>query len=237
MTGICGYAANRCRLQPLELVIRFVFRWAFRFLLLAVVLVIGLLLLKDSIARSYAEQQIRRSTGFEAKVGKVQLGLLEPRINIEGLVIYNPAEFGGSPLIDAPDIHLEYLPGELAKHKVHLKFLRLNIHEMNIVQNNNRTNLLECLNKVSPSSGSDAKSSRNRYSLSGVDLLNLSVDRVRYTDMQHPKRSQDIKLALENHLERNVRSVDEFVNIILKQVFRAGITIYIDERPHSKPSR
>jgi hypothetical protein len=217
-------------------VIRFVFRWAFRFLLLAVVLVIGLLLLKDNIARSFAEQQIRRSTGFDVKVGKVQLGLLEPRINIEGLVIYNPSEFGGSPLIDAPDIRVEYVPGELARHKVHLKFLRLNIHEMNIVQNNGQTNLLECLNKV-PSSGRGAKSSGSSYSLSGVDLLNLSVDKVRYTDMQHPKRSQDINLALENHLERNVRSADEVVNLILKQVFRAGVTIYIDERPHFKPSR
>jgi hypothetical protein len=218
-------------------VIRFVFRWAFRFFLLAVVLVIGLLLLKDTIARSFAEQQIRRSTGFDAKVGKVQLGLLEPRITIEGLVIYNPSEFGGSPLIDAPDIHAEYVPGDLARHKVHLKFLRLNIHEMNIVQNNGRTNLLEYLNKVSPSSDNPSKSSGGGYSFSGVDLLNLSVGKVRYTDMQHPKRSQDIKLALENHLERNVRSADEFVNIILKQVFRAGVTIYIDERPHSKPSR
>jgi len=218
-------------------VIRFVFRWAFRFLLLAIVLVIGLLLLKDTIARSFAEQQIRRSTGYDAKVGKVQLGLLEPRINIEGLVIYNPAEFGGSPLIDAPDIHVEYVPGELAGHKVHLKFLRLNIREMNIVQNNGRTNLLECLNNVSPSAGGDSKPSSGGYSFAGVDLLNLSVGKVRYTDVQHPKRSQDIGLALENHLERNVRSADEFVNIILKQMFRAGITIYIDERPHSKPRR
>jgi hypothetical protein len=218
-------------------VIRFVFRWTFRFLLLAVVLVIGLLLLKDTIARSFAEQQIRRSTGFDAKVGKVQLGLFEPRINIEGLVIYNPSEFGGSPLIDAPDIHLEYVPRELARHKVHLKFLRLNIQEMNIVQNNGRTNLLECLNNVSPSSGGGPKTSGSSYSFSGMDLLNLSVGKVRYTDMQHPKRSQDINLALENRLERNVRSAEEVVNIILNQLFRSGVTIYIDERPHSKPRR
>jgi hypothetical protein len=216
-------------------VIRFVFRWAFRFLLLAIVLVIGLVLLKDTIARSFAEQQIRRSTGLDAKVGKVQLGLLEPRVDIEGLVIYNPAEFGGSPLIDASDVHLEYGPGELAAHKVHLKFLRLNIREINIVQNNGRTNLLDYPNKSSAPGGSGSNPAS--YSFAGVDLLNLSVGKVRYMDMQHPKRSQDIKLALENHLERNVRSLDEFVNIILKQVFRAGITIYVDERPHSNASR
>ncbi len=231
-----SYPADRCRSHPPEFVIRFVFRWAFRCLILSIVLIVGLLLLKDTIARSFAEQQIRRTTGFDAKVGKVRLGLIEPRIDIEGLVIYNPVEFGGSPLIDAPDIHVEYVPTELAARKVHLKFLRLNIREMNIVQNNGRTNLLEWASKA-PTGAGDSRSSGGGYSFSGIDLLNLTVGKVRYTDMQHPKRSQEVQLKLENRLERNVRSPDEIVNLLLKEIFRTGITIYVDDRPRPKSAR
>lgn len=206
-------------------------------MLLAIVLVVGLLLLKDTIVRSFAEQQIRRSTGCDARVGKVQVSLLEPRINIEGLVIYNPSEFGGSPLIDAPDIFVEYLPRELAARKVHLKFVRLNVREMNIVQSNGRTNLFERLSDGSSPNNGGAQCPGGGYSFNGIDLLNLSVARVRYMDLQHPKRDQDINLNLENRLERNVRSINEILNLVLKEVFRAGITIYVDERPLLKPRR
>lgn len=213
--------------------IRFVFRWLFRFALLAIVLVIGLLLLKDNLARSYLEQQIRRKTGFDAKIGKVQLSLLEPRVTLENLVIYNPAEFGGSPLVDAPDVQLEYAPRDLAEHKVHFKLLRLNIRELNLAENNGRTNVFEVLPRTPTGSGKAVSS----FAFDRVDLLNLSVARVRWTDLQHPKRNQEINLALENYIMRDVRSEQEVVNLLMKQIFRAGITIYVEERPRSKPDR
>ena len=218
--------------------IKFVFRWAFRFLLLAIVLVIGLLLLKDTLARSFAEQQIRRSTGFDAKIGRLQLGLFEPRLHIDDLTLYNPSDFGGSPFLDAPDIQAEYVPSELALGRVHLKFLRLNLRELNLVESNGRTNLLELLHAITPEPAATRSSPRfGRYSFTGIDLLNLSIGRIRYTDLRRPKRSQDIQLALENHIVRNVRSEEDFANIILKLLFRAGVTIYVDDHRPAQPPR
>ena len=63
--------------------IKFVFRWAFRLVLLAVVLAIGLLLLKDKIARNLVEERIRKDTGFEAKLGKLEFSLFSPRVTVE----------------------------------------------------------------------------------------------------------------------------------------------------------
>jgi hypothetical protein len=217
-------------------VIKFVFRWAFRFLLLAIVLVIGLLLLKDNLARSFTEQQLRASTGFDVKVGKVQLSLLEPRVHIEGLTLYNPPELGGSPFLDAPEIQVEYAPGQLALRRAHFTFMRLNIRELNIVESNGKTNLMELLHRVSPApAGSNNTARAENFAFTGIDLLNLSVGRIRYTDLRRPKRNQDINLGLQNHLVRDVRSEEDFANILLKLLFRAGVSIYVDERPRSKP--
>jgi hypothetical protein len=220
-----------------EPVIRFVFRWAFRFLLLVIVLVIGLVLLKDNLARSYAEREIRRRTGYDAKVGKVQLGLLEPRIWIEHLVLYNPPEYGGSPLIDAPDVQVDYFPGELMRNKVHLKFMRLNVRELNVVESNGRTNIVDFLHSVPPGSSPAPGESDRKYTFVGIDVLNLSIGKVHYTDLKHPKRNQEINLALENHILRNVHSEGEIASFLLNQLFRAGITIYTDERPASRRTR
>jgi hypothetical protein len=210
-------------------VIRFVFRWAFRLLLLVLVLVIGLLLLKDNLARSFAEQRIRRDTGFDVKIGRLELGLLSPNVTVENFVLYNPPEFGGAKLIDAPEIHFEYNAKELALRRVHLNFLRLRVNELNIVQNNERTNIVELLHGSRAGTPGASSSARTRgYRFTGIDLLNLSVGRVRYLHLQRPKRNQDIKLALENHMVRDIRSEEDFANVLLKVLFRAGITIYVD---------
>ena len=202
-------------------------------MLLAVVLVIGLLLLKDNLARSFAEQQIRRNTGFDTKLGKVQIGLLEPRVTFENLTLYNPPEFGGSAFFDAPDIHVEYVPSQLALGRVHLKFVRLNLRELNIVETNGKTNLLELLRDIIPPSDTNSSTRSSRYTFTGIDLLNLSIGRIRYIDPRRPKRNQDIQLGLENHLVHNVRSEVDFANILLKLLFRAGITIYVDDHLQS----
>jgi uncharacterized protein involved in outer membrane biogenesis len=216
-------------------VIRFVFRWAFRFLLLAIVLVIGLLLLKDTLARSFAEQQVRRSSGFDTKIGKLQLAVIEPRLSIDNLVLYNPPQFGGSRFLDAPEIQVEYAPGALATGRIHFKFLRLNVRELNIVTSQGKTNIAELLHSVSPESASSNSTGRaERYRFAGIDLLNLSIGRIRYTDLERPKRNQDIQLGLEGYLVRNVQSEEDLASILLKLLFRAGITVYVDE--HRAPA-
>jgi hypothetical protein len=217
-------------------VIKFVFRWAFRLFLLAVVLVTVLLLLKDTLARNFAEAQIRRETGFEAKIGKLEFSLFSPTMTLENFTLYNPADFGGSTFLEVPELHIEYIRDELAFHRLHLKLLRLNLRSVNIVQDHHgRTNILEFMQKVSPD---DAEHSRRRkteeYEFTGVDMLNLSVGTIHYTNLRFPKRNQEINLALQNEIVRNVRSEQDLAGIILKILLRAGISIYFDNPPAHK---
>jgi hypothetical protein len=215
-------------------VIKFVFRWAFRLLILAIVLVIAVVLLKDTVAKSVAEQRIRRETGFDAKIGKLEVGLLSPQISIENFVLYNPAEFGGSPFLSIPDLHLEYNPDELAFHRLRLKLLRLDLKELNIVENmNGRTNIVDLLAHVSPETIGHSNGKTNRdVQFSGIDMLNLSVGTVRYVNLRKPQRNQEFNLALKNEIVQNVRSEEDMAGILFKILLRAGITIYLD---HNTP--
>lgn len=215
-----------------KVVIKFVFRWAFRLLLLAVVLVIGVLLLKDRIARNLAEERVRKETGFDAKIGKLEFSLFSPRVTLENVVLYNPAEFGGSVFLDIPDLHIEYYKKPLALGKVHLKLLRLHFKEFHIVESQQgRTNLIDLLHQVAPEIlGLPAKSDAI-YKFAGIDTLNLSVDGVRYTNLRLPKRNQAMKLGLRNDLTQNVRTEQDVAAILFKVLLRAGITVYSDSKP------
>jgi hypothetical protein len=215
-------------------VIRFIFRWAFRLLLLAIVLVAALVLLKDTLARNYAEAQIRRETGFDAKIGRLEFSLFEPTLTIENFVLYNPADFGGSPCLEMPELHIEYNRDELAFRRFHIKLLRLNIRELNIVlDRQGRTNIVELLRKAA---GDEASSRRtNEYTFTGADMLNLSVGTIRYTNLRFPARNQEIHLGLRNETVPNVRSQDDLAGILFKVLLRAGVTIYLDQK--SPPAR
>jgi len=214
-------------------VIKFVFRWAFRLLLLAVVLGIGFLLLKDNIARSITEERIRRDTGFDAKIGKLEFSLFAPRVRAENVVLYNPAEYGGSVFLDIPDLHVEYDRGRLALGKLHLTLLRLNLREFHIVESQHgRTNLVEILRKTAPEMiGAAAGSRLTEYVFDGIDTLNLSVGTVRYTNLRLPKRNQVSKLDLNNDLTHNVRTEQDLTALLFKVLLRAGIPIYTDSKP------
>jgi hypothetical protein len=214
-------------------VIKFVFRWAFRLLLLAVVLGIGFLLLKDNIARGLMEERVRRETGFDTKIGKLEFSLFAPRVRAENVVLYNPAEYGGSIFLDIPDLHIEYDRPRLALGKLHFNLLRVNLREFHIVENQHgRTNLLEILNKTAPELiGAASPSAARAYVFDGIDTLNLTVDTVRYTNLRIPKRNQVSRLNLQNDLTWNLRTEQDLTAILFKVLLRAGIPIYTDSRP------
>jgi hypothetical protein len=121
---------------------RRLFRWLFRLLITAVVLAVALVLLKDILFKAVAERRLREQTGLSVTIRKLEVGLLSPTIAAEGIKFYNPPEFGGSVLLDLPEIYLEYDPAKAALGSIHLNLLRLKLSEISLVKNNSgRTNL------------------------------------------------------------------------------------------------
>lgn len=206
--------------------IKFIFRWAFRFLILAIVLVVALILLKDQILRSVTETQIRKSTGMDVKIGALHVSLTEPRFNLENFVLYNTAEFGGGTFVDIPDLHLEFYP-DASKRELRFKLVRMNVRELNIVESlQGHTNI----GNIAGALGAfEAGRTNSRTAVfKGIDTLNLSIGKVRYINMRMPKRNQEISLGLQNEIVQNVRTWDDMAGILFKLLLRAGISIYFD---------
>jgi hypothetical protein len=202
--------------------IKWVFRWLFRLLILLVVLFVAAILLLDTIAREITENRIQRQTGLEVKIGKMRVGILEPRLTIENLVIYNSAEFGGSPLLDLPELHLECDHSLWFSSNHHFKLIRFNLARLNVVEDAKGQKNLDVLEKrwqktdVASSVTSPVFESKGgTNSFPKIDVLNLSLGRATYMNMKNPGQVDELKLDVRNQVYENVTSEAQLNNILL----------------------
>ena len=202
--------------------IKFVFRWAFRLLLLLIVLVVAFALLKDDLVKSFAERRIRQETGMEVKIGKFEARLLTPTLTIENFKLYNTEEFGGSLFVDLPEWHHDYDPARLASGQLHLKLLRLKVTEINVVENKEGRNNLETVQKrLEQRTGSKRETEhRRRMDFTGVDTLNLTIGKLNYLSLKRPKQNRAFDLNLKNEIVKNVKSEADLSSLIVKSFLR-----------------
>jgi hypothetical protein len=138
---------------------KWLFKWCFRLILLLVAVIIALVLSKDAIAKALAEQRIRARTGMDVKIGRFSFGLLSPVVTVENLKLFNRPEFGGTPFLDIPELHVEYDRAALSQRKLHITFMRFNWPSLNVVKNEaQQTNLVSLMAR--PDSGKSASAQR-----------------------------------------------------------------------------
>ncbi len=146
--------------------IRFIFKWLFRLIFTAIVLlavvVVIVLLSYNSILRSAIEYNIRAQTGMDAEIGRFHCSLFEPVIEMQNLEIYNPANFGGAPFLNIREIHIEYDRSALLKRQFHITLMRLNLAELDVVKNQSgQLNVFALAPQVPPQTSGIASSASN----------------------------------------------------------------------------
>lgn len=207
--------------------IRFLVRWAFRSLVIVMVLTVGLILLKDTLVKGYVEHQLRKQTGLDVNIGWLEVGLLTPTLTVADLKLFNSAEFGGSPFLQVPDLHLEYRPETLLRRKLHLTLVRMALSEVNVVEGRDgRTNVVAVLPEwTTASSPRNAHESLLGFKFTGIDTLNLSLGTLRYSSVRKPGKATEIKVGLKNEIFTDLKSIADARDAVLKRAFRSGITI------------
>jgi len=214
---------------------KWLFKWAFRLVLLLVVLIVVLALSKDAILKALAERQILAQTGMDAKIGRLSVGLLSPVVTIENFKLYNTPEFGGTPFLDIPELHVEYDRAALAERKLHVTLLRFNLAELNVVKNEaGYTNFISLMAKAAakPASGSGGKRV-DTFEFAGVDVLNLSLQKARFIDLKDPRRSRELTLNVRDHVFKNVKSEADLYGVFLLIWLRGGASL--NSVPMSSP--
>lgn len=206
--------------------IKFIFKWALRLVLLLVVLAVVAVLSIDPVLRLVIQNRIRAQTGMDAEIGKFTLGLVVPTITIKDLKLYNSPEFGGTPFLDIPEIHLEYDRAALKKGDLHITLLRFNLGELDIVKNQSgQTNIfaLAALPSVKKTGGSSRLFTKETgLEFTGIDALNVSVGRAKYIDLGDQRNNREQTFDIENCVVKNVKSEKDLTALALFIGLRGG---------------
>lgn len=203
--------------------IRFVFRWLFRGVVLLIVLGTALYLLKDQLLREWVVYRLRTVTGLETRLDSLRSEFLGGTLTLGGLQIFNSADFGGSPLLTVPDLHVQVDTGALAHREFRLQLARLHLAEFNVIRNQRgETNLVALLDSVSrrANAGDAAAVSPPGFEFTGIDTLNLTMGVVRFAQLGPGGGTREIQVGLTNEIVRNVRSTQDLMPLVLRVAFR-----------------
>ena len=191
---------------------RFLFRWAYRLLILLIVLAIGLFLTKDALAKWWIVSEFREQ-GMDAKIAQLEIGFpLNSTVSASDITIYNLPEYGGSPMLKIDDLFIDCDFSELMnvrrKLKPHFRQVRIGITEFNLVETKGGSrNLISVPDAVAKSSAQLALDESPLYFTIGN--LNFSWERLKFTHLSDAGKSRDVNINIEGYTVQDVEKLSD----------------------------
>jgi uncharacterized protein involved in outer membrane biogenesis len=201
---------------------KWLLKWLFRLLILVIVLVVAFILLLDTMAKAITERQIKAQTGLDVTIGRMEVGLINPKFHLENLIAYNTPEYGGAPMINLPELHIEYNWRDLMmNHRLHLTLLRINLAEIHMVEGRDgRFNFGALESHISAVAKPGSKAEAE---FGGIDTLNLSLGRLRFTSLKNPDTKGYYNVGIENWVITGIKKEEEIPVRLENMAKRKGL--------------
>jgi len=192
------------------------------------------LLLVDPVIKAMAEKRLTRSFGMKVTIDDLDVGIFRSEITISGLKIFHRQEFGGQPLLEMPELYVDYNWKALRQRKVlHFERVRLHLQRVNLVadttgktffnqykQSISQSRRPVSTSKTQPTSGEKQKQARG---FAGIDELKLTLGKLRVTDMRRPGWSREYGVNIPNAVFRDLRTRDDFETMFLQLIAVMGL--------------
>lgn len=203
--------------------LKFCLRWSFRIVMLGIALVALAVFFRHELIREILIRRISAVTGLETQLGEVRTDASSRGLTLNHLLVRNSAEFGGSPLLRASELHVELDTDALRYREIRLRLARLRIEEFNVVRNaRGETNLFALLGSVNThATPADAVLvAPPGMEFTGIETLDLTFETLRFIDLGQASNSREIRVALTNEILREVRSTEDFAPLVLRVLVR-----------------
>ena len=177
--------------------------------ILLVALLVAAILLMDTIAKQIVQSRLRAETGMDVKIGKMDIGLAAPTIAIEDFKMYNTPEFGGSLFLSMPEIYADYDWAAIRASKLHLNLLRINLAEIDIVQDKQGRLNIQGLEEKSKAAADAARKQTSSLTFTGLDTLNVTIQKLRMWSMDAPARVTEARFGITNEIFTNLKTEED----------------------------
>lgn len=174
---------------------------AFSLLLLGIV--------KDMVIKASVEKGVEIVTCLKLNMGSLRVGLLNTRVDIRNLRLFNPQVFKDRLMADMPEIYVDYNLSSLIKGRLYLTETRINLKEFTIVKNESGELNLNSLKVVqaykqgrTPSEKVPVKALQLR-----IDDLRLKIGRVIYKD--YSRGGEPFVKEFEINLDERYKNIND----------------------------
>jgi len=183
------------------------------------IIVGGLVVGRNILARTIIIKGIKATTGMDIDVGRIQIGLTQPGILVSGLKIYNPQGFSDRLLADIPEIYVDLDLAGLFKNFVHMRMIKIDINEFNVVLNEKGKLNVNSLALLMPKPGT-GKAPEVK-----IDILNIKIGKVAYRGYFPAvgAKSQEFNMALDETFKEVTNPSAVAGDIVKKILKRIGI--------------
>jgi hypothetical protein len=183
--------------------------FAWGLVVLIALLVVAVLLL-DTVARPILQRELSVALNSRVEIGKAVVGLRTPTLRLEEFKIFNSDDFDGVLLA--------------AFRRVHLKLLRMHVEELNIVTNEQgRVNLQRA--DSGPEGSATLQRKEAGWEFSGIDTLEVTVERVRFLNLRVPGETRADEVGLRGETFEDVKTEEDFLAVATVLALRSGIPL------------
>ncbi len=145
--------------------------------LLTLIVVLG----RNAIATLAVRLSVRSIAGMSVEFRSLDMGLVNQRLRIRGLRVFNPTEFHREVLAEIPEVDVTYDFQALLQGRFRVRRAVLRIARIGVVRNEHgRTNLQYLQERVAPPRGSSSLPRAAEWFL--IDRMVLSIGRVTFHD-------------------------------------------------------
>ena len=106
-----------------------------KILIIVVIVFLCLGIIKNPLIKSVVTIGASKVVGAPVHIDSFAVGVFKQSVRIKGFKLYNPKGFPEEPLIDIPEVSVDYNLPALLGGKLHLPLIVVNLKEMVVIRN------------------------------------------------------------------------------------------------------
>ncbi len=184
----------------------------------------------DFIIKAGMEIGCKVFTGMTLKMDKFSLGLFKSDILIKGLVLKNPRGYKEPVMVSLPELYVDIALADIFKSKLHIKELRLNLDQINIVKNKDGVLNIDKFTKKKKNAkkgkkkGAEVKKAgkEKKNMIMSIDKCSIKLGVISFIDYSGGKSKPDINNVVLgiDEVYSDINNIPLFAAKILQKILR-----------------
>ncbi|MFH1208572.1 MAG: AsmA family protein [Candidatus Omnitrophota bacterium] len=202
-----------------------------KLVVLLVVVLVVLVLTRNVVIKAAMETGARVVAGMPLSIQKFDLNIVHTAVDIEGLLLKNPAGFHDTALVDIPKIFVAYARASIFSGKIHVKNIEFDMKQFTVVKNEKGELNLDRLRALQGTQKAPAQTTPQKPKTPAkaipiqIDMMRLKIGKVVYMDYSGGQPStKEFRIDLDQSYE-NITDLNSVVRlIVLKAMMSSGIS-------------